>query len=172
MSRKSKNRTKLEIIQVATKLFLENGYSQTSPRMISDDLDISTGNLTYYFPTKEHLLAIIRKNDAQRAKKVFGEYRKDWTDGQFLEAELLVSGMEYATLMTTGEPISLETRIWGALHNILTIYGVPEERRNRKLQKVLAMDYRAIGLRVLQEFKEYVAQTNQHALEGLKNKAE
>ena len=52
-------KTKYEIIQVASEFFLENGYSVTSPKAIADELQISTGNITYYFPTKEHLLAVI-----------------------------------------------------------------------------------------------------------------
>ena len=60
MTRKHKqNTTKLEIIQTATRLFLEKGYTTTSIKFICDELDISTGNLTFYFPTKEHLLAIL-----------------------------------------------------------------------------------------------------------------
>ena len=225
MARRRRNMTKLEIIGTATELFLEKGYSNTSPNAISEELDISTGNLTYYFPTKEYLLAelvdmlctfqwklmeeeagegissimalclelisiaaaceqdeaikdffissyqspicldIIRRNDAKRAKEIFADHRPDWTDEQFAEAEILVSGIEYGTLMTAGTPVKLETRISGALYNILGIYGVPEDVRNMKLEKMLAMDYRGIGLRVLAEFKKYVADTNQHALD-------
>ena len=191
--------TKLEIITEATKQFLEKGYTNTSANAVAKALDMSQGNLTFHYPTKEHLLAIlvdklcdfqwkrmeqeandgissvlaicleltamasacesdetikdfflsayssplsldiIRKNDAKRAKEVFGSYRPDWTDEQFAEAEILVSGIEYATLMTAGDPVPLETRIAGALNNILGIYGVPEETRQIKLQKVLMM---------------------------------
>ena len=49
---------KLDIIRCASKFFFEQGYSDTSPRNICDTLDIYTGNLTYYFPTKEHLLLV------------------------------------------------------------------------------------------------------------------
>lgn len=56
--RKSKL-TKLEIIKTATSMFLEVGYSKTSPQMIAKELGISTGNLTYYYPTKEHLLEVL-----------------------------------------------------------------------------------------------------------------
>ena len=197
--------TKLEIITEATKQFLEKGYTNTSANAVAKALDMSQGNLTFHYPTKEHLLAIlvdklcdfqwkrmeqeandgissvlaicleltamasacesdetikdfflsayssplsldiIRKNDAKRAKEVFGSYRPDWTDEQFAEAEILVSGIEYATLMTAGDPVPLETRIAGALNNILGIYGVPEETRQIKLQKVFAMDYITLG---------------------------
>lgn len=53
------NRTcplKLEIIKTAGEMFLTNGFTATAVSAICKSLDISTGNLTYYFPTKEHLL--------------------------------------------------------------------------------------------------------------------
>ena len=57
MARRRVNTTKLEIVQTATKMFLEKGYTATSIKTIADALDMSTGHLTFYFPTKEHLLA-------------------------------------------------------------------------------------------------------------------
>lgn len=215
------NTTKHEIIQTASRLFLENGYSATSPKTICDELGISTGNLTYYFPTKEHLLAelvkmlcsfqyevmvkeaddgisevlavclelatmvaasesdpvikdffiscysnplcldIIRKNDTERAKKVFAEYRPDWSDEQFAEAEILVSGIEFATFMTTDNVVDVETRVTGALDNILGIYGVPPEVRDIKIRKVFSTNYTELGKMVLAGFKEFVNKTNE-----------
>lgn len=216
--------TRLEIVQEASKQFLEKGYTRTTVSAIGKELDMSSGNLTFYFPTKEHLLAelvdllcsfqwkrmeeeadegyssimaicleltsmasacesdpvikdfflsaysspmcleIIRRNDTERAKKVFGSYRPDWTEEQFAEAEILCSGIEYATLMTANDHVTLETRIAGALNNILGIYGIPEETRQTKTKKVFAMDYRNLGKQVLEEFKEYVKQANEQAL--------
>ena len=229
MSRRRPNTTKLEIIQTATELFLEHGYSGTSPGMISNVLDISTGNLTYHFPTKEHILtelvgmligfqwklmeeeanegissvlaiclelttmasaceedpvlrdfflssyqspmclAIIQENDARRAGDVFRPYCPNWTDEQFAEAEILVSGIEYATLMASGGPVPLETRIAGALHSILGIYNIPEEMRQTKLQKVFAMDYKKLGDQARENFRKYVTETNEQALCELLN---
>lgn len=225
MARGKANITKLEIVQVATRMFLDRGFSNTSAKSISDELDISTGNLTFHFPTKEHLLAemvqmlcdfqwkmmtqvtqegntsllavclelmtmaaiceeneimkdfyisaythamtleIIRKNDAKRAEAVFDKYCTNWTEEDFLEAETLVSGIEYATLMTTDDTLSLETRIEGALNTIMRIYDVPKEVRQMKIEKVLAMDYRKMGQRILQEFAEYIREVNEQALE-------
>lgn len=216
---------KLEIVQEASRFFIEKGYSNTSIRAICNELEMSPGNLTFYFPTKEHLLAelidmlckfqrkmieeeaqegissilavcleltamatmceddkiakdfylsaysspicldIIRHNDAERAQTVFREYCADWTQEQFKEAEILVSGIEYATLMTLEDEVSLETRVAGALNQILIIYGVPEEIRNIKIQKVFAMDYRNIGSKVLKEFRKYVQETNEQAIQ-------
>ena len=49
--------TKREIVREATKQFLEKGYSSTAIAAISKAVDMSPGNLTFHFPTKEHLLA-------------------------------------------------------------------------------------------------------------------
>ena len=219
--------TKIEIITEATKQFLEKGYTNTSANAVAKSLGMSQGNLTFHFPTKEHLLAvlvdmlcdyqwkrmeqeandgvssimaicleltamasacesddtikdfflsayssplcldIIRKNDAKRAKEVFGAYRPDWTDEQFAEAEILVSGIEHATLMVAGDPVTLETRITGALNCILTIYGVPEETKKVKLKKVFTLDCMSLGKRILEEFREYVANANDEAFYAL-----
>ncbi len=230
MARRRIKTTKLDIIQYATSLFLESGYSTSSTKQIADELDIGTGNLTYYFPTKEHLLAVLvdmlcdfhwkmvekeandgfssimaiclelttmvamcemddvakdfyisaysspmcleimRKNDTIRAKEVFRDYCSGWTDEHFAEAELLVSGVEYATLMTVGDPVSLETRIAGALNLILQIYNIPEDTRRAKINRVLGMDYRTIATRVLMDFKQFVEHTNERALKDLYQK--
>ena len=219
--------TRLEVMAEASKQFLKKGYSRTTVASIAQALDMSKGNLTFYFATKEHLLAelvdllcdfhwkqmereadegissilavcleltamagacqddavirdffissytspmcleVIRKNDAKRAKDVFAAYRPDWTDVQFEEAELLVSGIEYGTLMTTSNTIPFETRISGAIHNILGIYGVPEDVRNAKLKKVFSMDYRNIGKKAIADFKQYVEASNEQALQEL-----
>ena len=219
--------TRLEIVAEASKQFLEKGYSNTTVSSIAKELEMSKGNLTFYYPTKEHLLAEltdllcdfhwkqmereandgissimaicleltamagaceddeiirdffissytsplclaeIRKNDAARAKQVFREYRPDWRDEQFEEAELLVSGVEYATLMTAGTDVALETRIAGALNIILGIYGIPGELRDSKVKRVFAMDYRSIGKRAIADFKEYVERSNKQAFHDL-----
>ena len=51
--------TRTRIVQVGAKLFIEEGYTNTSFSRIAKDLDISLGNITFYFPTKEHLLAVL-----------------------------------------------------------------------------------------------------------------
>ena len=112
-------------------------------------------------------LGTIRKNDTQRAKLVFADFCPDWTDEQYAEAEILVSGTEYTTLMTAGDTVPLETRITGALNNIMTIYNVPEETRKIKIEKILAMDYHGIGKRILGEFRKFVNETNEHTFEEI-----
>ena len=219
--------TRLEITSEASRQFLETGYSKTTIASIASALDMSKGNLTFYYKTKEYLLAelvdilcgfhwkqiekeaddgissimafcldmtamaaaceddeiirdffvsaytsplcikVIRKNGQERAKQVFESYRPDWKDEQFEEAALLVSGVEYATLIPTGETAGLETRISGALNIILDIYGIPEETRKLKIQKVFAKDYRRIGKQAITDFKNYVEKSNAQAFYDL-----
>jgi len=216
--------TKLEIVRVASKMFLEKGYTNTSIKAIANELEMSTGNLTFHFPTKEHLLAelvemlrkfqwnliekeadegvssllaicielmtvasaceeseiakdfflstysspvcldYIRKSAVERAKIIFAEYCDGWTDEQYAEAEILISGINYATLMTTESPATLETRIRGALNQTMLIYNVPEKIRNQKIEKVLSINCRELGNRVFKEFIKYVDECAENAL--------
>lgn len=216
-----KESTKHKIIRVATHMFLEHGYTATSVKLVSDELGISKGNFTFYFPSKEHILAelvdmlcdfqsklidyevnegfdsvmsicielmtvaaaceenlvardffisafqspvcleYLRNNHVERAKLVFAEQCKGWTHEQFVEAEILVQGIDYATIVSDTADVPLKTRISGALNQILSIYNIPEEIRKEKIDKVISMDCRGLGKRVLTEFKCYVDRMNE-----------
>ena len=224
---KKDNPTRLAIIQVAIELFFEKGFSNTTAAAVCRGADIGTGNLTFYFPTKEHILDVlvtmmcdhqwkmieeatdegkssllsyclelttmvavseinpqmkdffvsayshpmtlenIRANDVEKMRQVFGQFCPDWTEEQFVEAEAIVSGIEYSTLMTTNHSASLPIRLEGALNTIMKVFNVPEELRKMKVQKVLAMDYRAMAHRVLEDFRSYVSEVNEKAISNL-----
>lgn len=53
--------TRAIIIKSASELFFENGFSKTTATELCKKANISTGNLTFYFPTKEHILADLVK---------------------------------------------------------------------------------------------------------------
>ncbi len=211
-----KESTRNKILRVSMRMFLENGYTATTIKMVCDELKISKGNFTFYFPTKEHVLAklvellcefqaklidyeadrgvgsalsicielmtvaaaceenevardffvsafqstmcldYLRENHVKRSKKLFAGYCKDWTHEQFVEAEILVQGIDYATIISDKASVPLDARIAAALNQILGIYNTPEEIRKEKIDKVLAMDCRGLGKRVLAEFTEFV----------------
>lgn len=221
---KKRHNTRLQIIQLAANLFILEGYSKTTIHKIAKTLDVSPGNITFYFPTKDHLLAelvnelfdfqdmlmaqeaaegrssllaycleltsiaaiceedevtrdfftscyssglildLIRRNDTEKTKAVFGEYRPEWTDVEWAATENIVSGIEYATIMTNEENTPLPLQIEKALDTIMMLYGVPADLRKIKIEKVLAMDYRALGRRILGEFKEYIDKVNEENL--------
>lgn len=57
MTRKYRRRpTKQMIIQMGTHLYLTEGFTTTTNNKICKALDISAGQFTFHFPTKEHLL--------------------------------------------------------------------------------------------------------------------
>jgi AcrR family transcriptional regulator len=219
------NITKLEIIHKATRLFFSNGFSKTTVSALCKEVGISTGNLTFYFPTKEDILQVlvemlcefqwkmmeehtdegkssllsyclelatmvaiseeneqmrdfylssyrfpktlesIRENDLQKTKQIFGEYCKEWTEDQFVEAETIVSGIEYATLMTTTRSAPIDKRVEGALKAIMLFYCVPKEIQDKKIAKILAMDYKAIGRQIYDNFKNFAEETTENAIE-------
>lgn len=221
---KKRPNTRLQIVQLAAKLFIDEGFNNTSFSKIAKILDLSPGNITFYFKTKEHLLAVlvdelfdfqnlimeqaadegkssllaycleltamaaiceedeaakdfystaytsditlalIRENDTEKTKAVFGEFCPDWTDEHWAATENIVSGIEYATIMTKEEDTPLPMQIEKALDAIMLLYGVPEELRKTKIEKVLAMDYRALGRRILDGFKEYIDKVNEQNL--------
>ena len=223
MARVSRSTTRTEIIQVACELFFERGYSATSPKMIASALDISPGNLTYHFPTKEHLLLVVvqmlcefqwkllgieaeqgidsvgsvclemmtvaaacqedeiardfftaafqskmcrdylRNDHINRAKRIFADHCNDWTDEDFVQAELLIMGIQYTTITADDSILPLKTRIRGALEYILNIYGIDNRTRQKEIDKVLQMDCRQLGRNVLTEFIKYINETNEQA---------
>ena len=208
-------------------MFIEDGYTKSSINRLSKNLQLSPGHITFYFPTKEHLLAVlvdemleyqrimmeqetqegkssllaycleltaiaavceeseiardfyasayasaltlarIRENDAQKTREIFVPFHPDWTEQQWIATENIVSGIEYATIMTYETETPLEVQIEKTLDTILYLFGVPEETRKLKIEKVLSMDYRALGHKLLLGFPEYVKKVNE---EGLKAK--
>ena len=221
------NETKNAIIRVAIEMFLERGFTNTSVRAIAAELGISTGNITFYFPSKEHLLMVLvemlcdsqwsmleqqadeeetalmafcmetmtvavaceqneiardlflsvfqselcrnllRENHVARAERIFSEYCGDWTHQQFRIAEILVMGIQYAVIIPTDVEIPLSERIAGALNQILSIYGVPENNRAEKIRRILALDYNDIRQRVREGSLRYVDQLNMCLLRTL-----
>lgn len=217
-----KNRPTRELIlQTAMRMFLEVGYTATSCSRIAKELKISPGNMTFYFPTKEHLLAelveelcnfqwkvmeeitdegksslyaycmelatmaalcdasptakdfylaaythatpleIIRKNDARKAQEVFSQYCPQFQEIDFICAENIVSGIEYATLSTqTTEEVTLDRKVTYALDNILKFYNVPKEMRQQKIKKVISSGFQGQGKDLLRGFIEFTEAVN------------
>ncbi len=226
MARKKRFCTRLEIVKLASEMFLSQGYTASSTKKMASKLGISVGNLAYHFPTKEHLLvdltqhlceyhfqvmeskvddgrtslmaylleltsmmsvceenliakdlytsvyknpmalALIRKADTQKAAKVFAAFCPEWSKDDFILAENMVSGIEYASLMReNAEHIPLENRIAMTLNMVLSVYQVPEDIREAKIRAVLAMDYRHVGQQFIEGFTEYVDRVKQEALD-------
>lgn len=64
-------------------MFMEKGFTNTSAKAISNELNISTGNLTFYFPTKEHILLELTKEITQFHTKCIDRVTKNDCDDLF-----------------------------------------------------------------------------------------
>ena len=53
------NETQITIIRSAAKLFLLNGYTKTTIKMVERDSGVKAGNITYYFHSKEDLFKVL-----------------------------------------------------------------------------------------------------------------
>lgn len=216
---------------MASRRFIENGYTKTDKLAVAKELGISAGNVSFHYPTKEHLfvafveelcdfqwrmidilehedkspllalciefatmcaaaeeneairdiylsayrlpmpLAVIRENDTRKTKQIFSEFNPDWTDEQFIVMENLYSGIEYGTFSSAGKSeVSLDLRIASALDTALSMYNVPESLRKQKIEKIIAMDYRSLGRKILTDFKDYITAVNWQAVETTRQK--
>ncbi len=227
MARGARNRpTREMIMQLVSKLYAENGFTATETKEIARQLGISTGNLNFHYPTKEHLLAefvkelcafqrhlieelqqedrfsllalciefaamaaaaeedpairdiyvsaytypmslaVIRAHDVQKTQEIFAEFCPDWSDEQFAVMENFFSGVEYGMFSSLGSANgSLERRIVGGLNAIMELYHVPEDLRRQMIERVISMDYRSLGKRMLSDFREYIAIRGNQAVE-------
>lgn len=218
--------TKEMIVQLASKLYLEKGFTATENKEIAQLLGISTGNLTFHYPQREHILtefvkelcafqwrmidileqedkspllalciefatmaamaeenqamrdiyvsaytypmplAVIRENDARKTQQIFSKFCPEWTEEQFEIMENFYSGIEYGMFSSLGNAgSSLDLRVACGLDSIMRIYNVPEVTRNRKIEQIIAMDYKSMGRRILSEFKDYITAVNWQAVE-------
>lgn len=66
--------TDIQILDKALHLFNEKGYFNVGIREIARELEISPGNLTYYFKKKEAILAALLKQLSELNSGVFNAY--------------------------------------------------------------------------------------------------
>ena len=95
-------------------MFFENGFSSTTCARICQKAGISAGNLTFYFPTKEHILTVIVKMllDFQ-----WDEMKRATNEGS---SSLLTYCLELATMTAVSEkiPQTLELFIASYTHQM------------------------------------------------------
>ena len=116
-------------------------------------------------------LAVIRENDTRKTQQIFKEFNPDWMEEQFAVMENLYSAIEYGMFSSAGqEEVSLDMRVACGLDAAMRLYNVPESLRNQKIQKIIAMDYRSFGKRILSDFRDYITAVNWQAVEATRQK--
>jgi len=87
VSKKTKEETRVKILAAAEKLFLRNGYEQTTTRDIASAADIAAGTLFNYFPSKETLVMTMV---ADAMAKGGENYRKRRSEQESVEEDLFL----------------------------------------------------------------------------------
>ena len=81
-----KKNTRQNIIEKATELFNEHGFGAISLHEIAQKMNISRGNLTYHFSTKNDLLAVIA-DEMWTKKEIDQKKRRDFPSFENLDNE-------------------------------------------------------------------------------------
>ena len=105
------NETGIKIVRSATKLFLQNGFSETTFKMIEADSGIKTGAITYYFRTKEDMLLLL----IEELLEYYSNIVEDMYDK--MEKPLLAYAMEIVMQMTLCENNRKAWDIYYAAYN-------------------------------------------------------
>lgn len=99
-----------EVVEVAVRLFSENGYASTSVQDLADELGMLKGSLYYYIDTKETLLKRIFEESHDEVSEIAERYRAQ--EGPALE-RLRGFLEEYALWYVTNlQRASLFAREW------------------------------------------------------------
>ena len=72
-----KELTRSEIVRIAANCFLNDGYTKTTVNSMCKKLNMSPGNMTFHFPTKEHMLAELAEMLCKYQWKMMKDEAKD-----------------------------------------------------------------------------------------------
>ena len=120
------------VIQLVSKRYIENGFTVTDTKNIARELGISTGNINFHYPTKEHLLT---------------EFVKELCDFQWrlidlLENEdkspLLALCIEFATMAAAAEDNEAIRDIYISAYTHPISLAVIRENDTRKTQQIFS----------------------------------
>lgn len=72
----------LHILEVAEKLIAQKGFEGTSVRDISSHAGINVAMISYYFGSKEKMMAYLYQYRVQKTRESFGEFAETIKDGR------------------------------------------------------------------------------------------
>ena len=83
------------ILKISTKLFLDQGYDNTTIRQIAEASGIGRGHLYYYFKKKEDILLFIYKTILNKIYELISNHHMN--DSELLSARALTSFFDVVT---------------------------------------------------------------------------
>ncbi len=109
------NDVEKQIIRSATKLFLQNGFSKTTLKMISEDCGMLQGRMSYHFHTKEDMLYMLIQELMDYHSDIIEETHEKTDDA------LLSYAMEISIQIALCE---VDEKVWDLYYNAYTLPGI------------------------------------------------
>lgn len=110
------------IVEASDRLFYQNGYEHTSFSDISDAVDISRGNVTFHFKTKDEILEAVIELRLDRTRRMLEQWEADGKRGQDrIKSFINILIMNRTKIMLYGCPVgTLCTELAKLEHSALT----------------------------------------------------
>lgn len=103
--------TKKRILEVARRLFAENGFDGTSVREIAKQSDVNLAAINYHFKSKENLFWAIMREGYERAEEFCSQYMKESSSVEELSLKVFARFQEEGELVRNYMKMSLSTRL-------------------------------------------------------------
>lgn len=131
MARGTRNRpTKELIVQLASKLYIENGFTATDNKKIAAQLGISNGNLTFHFPQREHILTEFVKELCDFQRRLIDMLQSEDN------SPLLALCIEFATMSATADESPAMRDVYVAAYTHPMPLAVIRENDAQKTQQI------------------------------------
>lgn len=133
MARGTRNRpTKELIVQLASKLYIENGFSATDNKRIATQLGISNGNLTFHFPQREHILTEFVKELCDFQRRLISILQSEEN------SPLLALCIEFAAMAATADENPAMRDVYVAAYTYPMPLAVIRENDTEKTSQIFA----------------------------------
>lgn len=121
---KKKEQTRNRIIEVALKLFEEQGFSLTTMEQIADTADVAKGTLYNHFPNKESIVSAYVQSVNRQSVSFIKDLIINMPDTRTRLLNVLLQVFDWTQVNRELIMIYVATRI----QNLAKIYPEPEER--------------------------------------------
>lgn len=135
---------RVRIIKIATKLFLENGFENTSMQKIADEVEIGIATMFRYYPKKELLIVEVIESVINEMVPIFEEIKNSNRNGLEKMDAILTAYINYLVSATPAPAILLENFDYYVAYNPL------DKSLITHIQKVYARNWNLIELSILE----------------------
>lgn len=148
--------TEKKIIRSATKLFLLNGFSNTTVRMIGEDCGMRIGTIAYHFHTKEDMLYLLIQELIDYHSEIIEEMHR------YTEDVLLAYCMEVAVQIALCET---DAKAYDLYYAAYSLPGTLELIKRWSAQKTYSLFKERLSEWTKEDFKkvEHVASSVEYA---------